>query len=293
MEPSRRQKFMMRPRSPRRRPRRWRSRSRSDWPGPTGCPTRRRRWTGHRADLGVLPAIRTNRRRQQQGDLGLLAADVTRRDGRGRHRPGDHRRGVDGRIRRAGLLRRHPDRVAGLVLVDTRSGADDDAALERRRSRRTGRRGDDRRRPACDRSADRRRAPATPVRDRWPAIAGGCPPPPSPGAAGDGGRPDSTELLAAVELSGAGGGRGEGRVTPPRRPGRWPRPRRRRNWSNCPGSPPPGALFTPAAPRDICCSRSLPCGSNRACSRAAYSGSRARRRARPSRSTPLRRTAHR
>ena len=31
------------------------------------------------------------------------------------------------------LLRRHPDRIAGLVLADTRSGADDDAALERRR----------------------------------------------------------------------------------------------------------------------------------------------------------------
>lgn len=31
------------------------------------------------------------------------------------------------------LLRRHPDRVAGLVLADTRSGADDAAALERRR----------------------------------------------------------------------------------------------------------------------------------------------------------------
>jgi pimeloyl-ACP methyl ester carboxylesterase len=32
------------------------------------------------------------------------------------------------------LLRRHPDRVAGLVLADTRSGADDAAALERRRT---------------------------------------------------------------------------------------------------------------------------------------------------------------
>jgi len=32
------------------------------------------------------------------------------------------------------LLRRHPDRVAGLVLADTRSGADDDAARERRRA---------------------------------------------------------------------------------------------------------------------------------------------------------------
>ncbi len=31
------------------------------------------------------------------------------------------------------LLRRHPDRVAGLVLADTRGGADDDAARERRR----------------------------------------------------------------------------------------------------------------------------------------------------------------
>lgn len=31
------------------------------------------------------------------------------------------------------LLRDHPDRVAGLVLVDTRSGADDAAALDRRR----------------------------------------------------------------------------------------------------------------------------------------------------------------
>lgn len=32
------------------------------------------------------------------------------------------------------VLRRSPDRVAGLVLADTRSGADDHAALERRRS---------------------------------------------------------------------------------------------------------------------------------------------------------------
>ena len=31
------------------------------------------------------------------------------------------------------LLRRHPDRIAGLVLADTRSGADDAAALDRRR----------------------------------------------------------------------------------------------------------------------------------------------------------------
>jgi pimeloyl-ACP methyl ester carboxylesterase len=31
------------------------------------------------------------------------------------------------------VLRRHPERVAGLLLVDTRSGADDAAALERRR----------------------------------------------------------------------------------------------------------------------------------------------------------------
>jgi len=30
------------------------------------------------------------------------------------------------------LLRRHPDRVRGLVLVDTRSGPDDEAAVERR-----------------------------------------------------------------------------------------------------------------------------------------------------------------
>lgn len=30
------------------------------------------------------------------------------------------------------MLRNHPDRVAGLVLVDTRSGPDDEAALERR-----------------------------------------------------------------------------------------------------------------------------------------------------------------
>ncbi|HEY5880432.1 MAG TPA: alpha/beta hydrolase [Nakamurella sp.] len=30
------------------------------------------------------------------------------------------------------LLRRHPDRIAGLVLADTRSGADDDAARQRR-----------------------------------------------------------------------------------------------------------------------------------------------------------------
>ena len=66
-------------------------------------------------------------------DLGLLADDVV---------AGLDEAGIDraivGGVSMGGyvamaILRRHPQRVAGLVLVDTRSGPDDAAALERRR----------------------------------------------------------------------------------------------------------------------------------------------------------------
>ena len=97
------------------------------------------------------------------------------------------------------VLRRHPERVAGLVLVDTRSGADDAAALDRRRA-------------AAERADDGDIATgadaiapliadgtATAVRDRLAQIAGGVP------AATVGwaqramaARPDSTEVLAAT-----------------------------------------------------------------------------------------------
>lgn len=67
-------------------------------------------------------------------DLGLLADDVV---------AGLDEAGIDraivGGVSMGGyvalaILRRHPDRVAGLVLADTRSGPDDPAALERRHS---------------------------------------------------------------------------------------------------------------------------------------------------------------
>jgi pimeloyl-ACP methyl ester carboxylesterase len=99
------------------------------------------------------------------------------------------------------LLRRYPERVAGLILADTRSDADDDAALQRRRA-------------VADRADNGDIAPGpdavapliaaeTPVavRGELAAIAGAVP------AATIGwaqramaARPDSTELLAAVRV---------------------------------------------------------------------------------------------
>ena len=67
-------------------------------------------------------------------DLGLLADDVVALlDSAG------HDRAIIGGVSMGGyvalaVLRRHPDRVAGLVLADTRAGADDAAALDRRRT---------------------------------------------------------------------------------------------------------------------------------------------------------------
>lgn len=99
------------------------------------------------------------------------------------------------------LLRRHPDRIAGLVLADTRSGADDDAARERRRG-------------AAER-ADRGEiasgpdavaplvAPGTPdlVRAQLAAIAGAVPAPTIAwGQRAMAARPDSTAALAAATV---------------------------------------------------------------------------------------------
>lgn len=99
------------------------------------------------------------------------------------------------------LLRRHPDRVAGLVLVDTRSGADDDAALDRRRG-------------AAER-ADRGEIAAGPdavapllapgtsdlIRADLAAIAGAVPAPTIAwGQRAMAARPDSTGVLAAATV---------------------------------------------------------------------------------------------
>ena len=101
------------------------------------------------------------------------------------------------------LLRRHPDRVAGLVLADTRSGADDDAALDRRRARGgAGRPRGHRRRPGRDRPVGRRRRPPTESGRTLAAIAGAVPAADHRlGAAGDG-RPGRIrpELLAAASV---------------------------------------------------------------------------------------------
>jgi pimeloyl-ACP methyl ester carboxylesterase len=99
------------------------------------------------------------------------------------------------------FLRKYPDRVAGLVLADTRSGADDEAALDRRNSAAT--RAD---RGEIAAGADAI-APliadgtATPVRDELARIAAGVP------ASTIGwaqramaARPDSSEVLAATQV---------------------------------------------------------------------------------------------
>ena len=134
-------------------------------------------------------------------DLGLLADDVLAElDGLGIDRAILGGVSMGGYVAMA-VLRRHPERVAGLLLVDTRSGADDAAALDRRRS-------------AAERadsgniaSGSDAVAPlladgtASAVRDRLAVIAGGVP------AATVGwaqramaARPDSTELLASTSV---------------------------------------------------------------------------------------------
>lgn len=99
------------------------------------------------------------------------------------------------------MLRSHPDRIAGLVLADTRSGADDAAALDRRRA-------------AADRADNGdiasgpdavapllAAATAATIRDELAAVAGTVP------AATVGwaqramaARPDSTDVLAAARV---------------------------------------------------------------------------------------------
>lgn len=67
-------------------------------------------------------------------DLALLADDVVSAlDDQGIERAIVGGVSMGGYVALA-VLRAYPDRVAGLVLVDTRSGADDSAALERRRA---------------------------------------------------------------------------------------------------------------------------------------------------------------
>jgi len=134
-------------------------------------------------------------------DLALLAADVIdEMDAAGIDKAVIGGVSMGGYIALA-LLRAHPDRVAGLVLVDTRSGADDDAALERRRV-------------AADK-ADRGEIAAGPdaiasliaddaaddTRSTLAGIAGAVPAASIAwGQRAMAGRPDSTELLAAVRV---------------------------------------------------------------------------------------------
>jgi pimeloyl-ACP methyl ester carboxylesterase len=134
-------------------------------------------------------------------DLALLAADVIdEMDAAGIDKAVIGGVSMGGYIALA-LLRAHPDRVGGLVLVDTRSGADDDAALERRRV-------------AADK-ADRGEIAAGPdaiasliaddaaddTRSTLAGIAGAVPADSIAwGQRAMAGRPDSTELLAAARV---------------------------------------------------------------------------------------------
>ena len=99
------------------------------------------------------------------------------------------------------FLRKYPDRVAGLVLADTRSGADDAAALDRRYSAATGPIGGD-----IAAGADAIApliADGTPdeVRDELARIAAGVPAPTIGWAQrAMAARPDSSEILAATHV---------------------------------------------------------------------------------------------
>ena len=134
-------------------------------------------------------------------DLALLAADVLAElDAAGIDRAIVGGVSMGGYIALA-MLRSHPDRIAGLVLADTRSGADDAAALDRRRA-------------AAERADNGdiasgpdavapllAAATAATIRDELAAVAGGVP------AATVGwaqramaARPDSTDVLAAARV---------------------------------------------------------------------------------------------
>jgi pimeloyl-ACP methyl ester carboxylesterase len=134
-------------------------------------------------------------------DLDLLAADVLAElDVAGIDRAIIGGVSMGGYIALA-MLRSHPDRIAGLVLADTRSGADDAAALDRRRA-------------AAERAdnGDIASGPdavapllaagtAATIRDELAAVAGAVP------AATVGwaqramaARPDSTDVLAAARV---------------------------------------------------------------------------------------------
>jgi len=132
-------------------------------------------------------------------DLALLADDVLAElDGLGVDRAVFGGVSMGGYVAMA-VLRRHPERVAGLLLVDTRSGADDPAALERRRA-------------AAERADNGDIAAGvdavTPliaagasgaVRDRLAEIAGGVPAATVSWAQrAMAARPDSTELLGTT-----------------------------------------------------------------------------------------------
>ena len=136
------------------------------------------------------------------------------------------------------VLRRHPDRVAGLVLVDTRAGADDAAALDRRRTAAA-------RADAGDIAAGQDAVAPLIAAGTADDITGrargyrrcGARGDRRLGSAGDG-RPAGFHRTAGRDRgTGAGGGGGARRRHAARGGqadgGRW---RRRPNWSNCPAS---------------------------------------------------------
>ncbi|MGS0685051.1 alpha/beta fold hydrolase [Nakamurella sp. GG22] len=134
-------------------------------------------------------------------DLALLAEDVVAAlDDQGIERAIVGGVSMGGYVALA-MLRAHPDRVAGLVLVDTRSGADDGAALERRRA-------------AAERADEGEissgldavgpliaKGAAAPVRETLASIAAGVPAPTVGWAQrAMAARPDSTDVLAAADV---------------------------------------------------------------------------------------------
>ena len=134
-------------------------------------------------------------------DLALLAADVIdEMDAAGIDRAVIGGVSMGGYIAFA-LLRAQPERVSGLVLVDTRSGADDKAALERRRAaaekadRGEIAAGSDAIAPLiADDASDDTRETLAGIAGAVPAASIGW------GQRAMAGRPDSTELLAGVRV---------------------------------------------------------------------------------------------
>jgi pimeloyl-ACP methyl ester carboxylesterase len=131
--------------------------------------------------------------------LALLAEDVLAElDGSGIDRAIFGGVSMGGYIAMA-VLRRHPERVAGLLLVDTRSGADDAAALERRRA--AAERADhDDIAAGADAIAPLVAPGSDPALTEWLAGIAGAVPAATIGWAqrAMAARPDSTELLAGI-----------------------------------------------------------------------------------------------